>query len=212
MPRSPSANDAIRLATRQRLLDAAMRCFASKGFAGTSIRDIAQAAGVASGLLYAHFDSKDTLLLSVFAQSMQQVQSTFAEALNPAPGEQPVATLVRAAVRTVRAHLPFWQLSYALRHQPEVLGTLGPALEAWQQDIVKHLRQILAADAGQYLAFPADRALRAPAVWSADTQALALFAQIDGLCQHFAANPETYPVDEVAEVVIAQWIGSRSPQ
>lgn len=193
MPRSPSANDAIRLATRQRLLDAAMRCFASKGFAGTSIRDIAQAAGVATGLLYTHFDSKDTLLLSVFAQSMQQVQSTFAEALNPAPGEQPVATLVRAAVRTVRAHLPFWQLSYALRHQPEVLGTLGPALEAWQQDIVQHLRLILADQA-------------------TETEALALFAQIDGLCQHFAANPETYPVDEVAEVVIAQWIGSRSPQ
>ncbi len=193
MPRSQDANDAIRLATRQRLLDAAMRCFASKGFAGTSIRDIAQAAGVATGLLYAHFDSKDTLLLSVFAQSMQQVQSTFAEALNPAPGEQPVATLVRAAVRTVRAHLPFWQLSYALRHQPEVLGTLGPALEAWQQDIVQHLRLILADQA-------------------TETEALALFAQIDGLCQHFAANPETYPVDEVAEVVIAQWIGSRSPQ
>lgn len=193
MPRSQDANDAIRLATRQRLLDAAMRCFASKGFAGTSIRDIAQAAGVATGLLYAHFDSKDTLLLSVFAQSMQQVQSTFAEALNPAPGEQPVATLVRAAVRTVRAHLPFWQLSYALRHQPEVLGTLGPALEGWQQDVVQHLRLILADQA-------------------TETEALALFAQIDGLCQHFAANPETYPVDEVAEVVIAQWIGSRSPQ
>lgn len=193
MPRSPSANDAIRLATRQRLLDAAMRCFASKGFAGTSIRDIAQAAGVATGLLYAHFDSKDTLLLSVFAQSMQQVQSTFVEALNPAPGEQPVATLIRAAVRTVRSHLPFWQLSYALRHQPEVLGALGAALATWQQDIVQHLRLILADQA-------------------TETEALALFAQIDGLCQHFAANPETYPVDEVAEVVIAQWIGSRSPQ
>lgn len=186
MPRSQDANDAIRLATRQRLLDAAMRCFASKGFAGTSIRDIAQTAGVATGLLYAHFDSKDTLLLSVFAQSMQQVQSTFAEALNPVPGEPPVATLIRAAVRTVRDHLPFWQLSYALRHQPEVLGTLGSALTAWQQDIVQHLRLILANQA-------------------TETEALALFAQIDGLCQHFAADPTRYPVDEVAGAVIAQW-------
>jgi AcrR family transcriptional regulator len=188
MPRSPSANDAIRLATRQRLLDAAMRCFASKGFAGTSIRDIAQSAGVATGLLYSHFDSKDTLLLSVFAQNMQQVQSTFAEALSVPLGEQPVATLIRAAVRTVRAHLPFWQLSYALRHQPEVLGALGPALIAWQQDIVQHLQRILADQA-------------------TETEALALFAQIDGLCQHFAANPSSYPVDDVAEAAIAQWTG-----
>lgn len=186
MPRSPSANDAIRLATRQRLLDAAMRCFASRGFAGTSIRDIAQTAGVAMGLLYSHFDSKDTLLLSVFAQNMQQVQSTFAEALSVPPGGQPVATLIRAAVRTVRAHLPFWQLSYALRHQPEVLGALGSALTAWQQDIVQHLQRILADQA-------------------TETEALALFAQIDGLCQHFAANPSSYPVDDVAEAVIAQW-------
>jgi len=186
MPRSPDANDALRLATRERLLHAAMHCFASKGLAGTSIRDIASTAGVATGLLYAHFDSKDTLLLSVFAQSMQQVQSTFAEALAPGPGEHPVATLVRAAVRTVRAHLPFWQLSYALRHQPEVLGTLGTALEAWQQEIIQHLRLILADEASE-------------------PEALALFAQIDGLCQHFAADPERYPVDEVAEVVISHW-------
>lgn len=192
MPRSPSANDAIRLATRQRLLDAAMRCFASKGFAGTSIRDIAQTAGVATGLLYSHFDSKDTLLLSVFAQNMQQVQSTFAEALSVPPGGQPVATLIRAAVRTVRAHLPFWQLSYALRHQPEVLGALGSALTAWQQDIVQHLQRILADQA-------------------TEAEALALFAQIDGLCQHFAANPSSYPVDHVAEAVIAQWTSVRSP-
>ena len=191
MPRSPSANDALRLATRERLLTAAMRCFAAKGYAGTSIRDIASTAGVATGLLYAHFDSKDTLLLSVFAQSMQQVQATFAAALSPAPGDEPVATLVRAAVRTVRAHLPFWQLSYALRHQPEVLGTLSPALEAWQRDIVQHLTLILADGA-------------------TESKALALFAQIDGLCQHFAADPDRYPVDEVAEVVIAQWTATRS--
>jgi len=191
MPRSPSANDALRLATRERLLTAAMRCFAANGYAGTSIRDIASTAGVATGLLYAHFDSKDTLLLSVFAQSMQQVQATFAAALSPAPGDEPVATLVRAAVRTVRAHLPFWQLSYALRHQPEVLGTLGPALEAWQRDIVQHLTLILADGA-------------------TESEALALFAQIDGLCQHFATDPERYPVDEVAEVVIAQWTTNRS--
>jgi AcrR family transcriptional regulator len=205
MPRSTSANDALRLATRERLLHAAMHCFASKGFAGTSIRDIASTAGVATGLLYAHFDSKDTLLLSVFAQSMQQVQSTFAEALQPAttehplehPVEHPVATLIRAAVRTVREHLPFWQLSYALRHQPEVIGALGPALGAWQQEIVQHLRQILA---------------HSPAHQASDAEALALFAQIDGLCQHFAADPERYPVDEAAEVVISRWTTTGSMQ
>lgn len=47
---------------REQILDAALRIFAEKGFAGASIRDIAKEVGVTEGLIYHYFESKDQLL------------------------------------------------------------------------------------------------------------------------------------------------------
>ncbi|NUR73688.1 MAG: TetR family transcriptional regulator [Hamadaea sp.] len=49
------------LTARARIRDAAIRLFADRGIAGASVRDIAQAAGVSSGLLRHHFGSKEAL-------------------------------------------------------------------------------------------------------------------------------------------------------
>ena len=50
--------------TRERLLRAAADEFAERGFDGTRVADIATAAGVSNGALYAHFGSKAELLLA----------------------------------------------------------------------------------------------------------------------------------------------------
>src|SRR5262245_36395368 len=49
------------LTARARIRDAAIRLFADRGTAGTTVRDIAQAAGVSPGLLRHHFGSKEAL-------------------------------------------------------------------------------------------------------------------------------------------------------
>jgi AcrR family transcriptional regulator len=52
--------------TRARIEAEALRLFAAKGVAATSIRDIAAAVGVAEGALYRHFRSKDDLARTLF--------------------------------------------------------------------------------------------------------------------------------------------------
>jgi TetR/AcrR family transcriptional regulator, regulator of cefoperazone and chloramphenicol sensitivity len=49
------------LTARARIRDAAIRLFAERGIAGTTVRDIAQQAGVSPGLLRHHFGSKEAL-------------------------------------------------------------------------------------------------------------------------------------------------------
>jgi AcrR family transcriptional regulator len=49
--------------TRERLLRAAADVFAERGYDGTRVADIAAAAGVSNGALYAHFPSKADLLV-----------------------------------------------------------------------------------------------------------------------------------------------------
>src|SRR5688572_11241732 len=58
---------------RERILDAAMRVFAGKGFFGAKVSDIAEEAGVADGTIYLYFKSKDDLLIALFEEQMERV-------------------------------------------------------------------------------------------------------------------------------------------
>ncbi|WP_238006459.1 TetR/AcrR family transcriptional regulator [Dactylosporangium sp. AC04546] len=51
--------------TRSRLLDAALRSFAARGFHGTGTRDIAEAAGMSPAAVYVHYRTKEELLFAL---------------------------------------------------------------------------------------------------------------------------------------------------
>jgi AcrR family transcriptional regulator len=50
---------------REAILEVATHLFGEKGYAGTTMRDIASAVGVLPGSLYAHIDGKETLLTEI---------------------------------------------------------------------------------------------------------------------------------------------------
>jgi AcrR family transcriptional regulator len=52
------------------ILDAALACFAEKGFSGTRMDDIAARAGITKGTIYLYFDSKEALFKALARQSI----------------------------------------------------------------------------------------------------------------------------------------------
>ena len=60
-------------ATKRLIEQTALRLFAEKGIAETTIRDIAFAAGVAEGTMYRHYDSKEELAWRLFADNYTEV-------------------------------------------------------------------------------------------------------------------------------------------
>lgn len=58
---------------RELVLETAADFFVRKGFNGTSIRDIAKAAGMLPGSLYYHFPSKEALLVAVFEEGVRRI-------------------------------------------------------------------------------------------------------------------------------------------
>ncbi len=54
--------------TQTRILEAAKKLFARRGYDGTTTRDLAQAAGVAEGTIFRHFESKKAILIEVATQ------------------------------------------------------------------------------------------------------------------------------------------------
>jgi AcrR family transcriptional regulator len=55
-------------ARREQILDVAVQVFARNGFHGTSMNDVAEAAGVTKPVLYQHFESKQALYLALLAE------------------------------------------------------------------------------------------------------------------------------------------------
>ncbi|MFJ5553162.1 TetR/AcrR family transcriptional regulator [Streptomyces sp. NPDC093225] len=95
MARGTDAEDAP---VPQRLLAAATRLFADRGYDRTSVQEIVEAAGVTKGALYHYFGSKDDLLHEVYARMLRLQQ----ERLDAIAGSgAPVEERLRAAAADV---------------------------------------------------------------------------------------------------------------
>jgi AcrR family transcriptional regulator len=88
---------------RRLILDAAVRVFARDGFHTSRVGDIAEEAGVAHGLLYHYFSSKDEVLLTVFSENWSDLLVRFeAVEASDEPADEKLRGLVKILLRTWR--------------------------------------------------------------------------------------------------------------
>jgi AcrR family transcriptional regulator len=69
----------IKKETRDRILDSARKLFSENGFEKTTTRDIAAAAGIASGTLFNYFRSKEALAMTIVAGALDEAKQDFLE-------------------------------------------------------------------------------------------------------------------------------------
>ncbi|SHM96360.1 TetR/AcrR family transcriptional regulator [Cryptosporangium aurantiacum] len=81
--------------TRQRILDAATELFEQRGFAGTSIRDLAVRVGMTKAALYYHFPSKEEVLQALLTPFLDDIDRVIAAT---AAGQWTRAELVRRLI------------------------------------------------------------------------------------------------------------------
>lgn len=68
MPRGEFDRSARKAQTRSRLLEAAARVYSRRGFNGATLDEVASEAGLSKGAVYAHFGSKENLLLALMEE------------------------------------------------------------------------------------------------------------------------------------------------
>lgn len=93
--------DRQKQATRARLLDAGLALFAEQGFEATTVRQIAERAGVAVGSVFVHFPSKAELLLELARGLVERTARHLEKAF---PAEGPFAQRLEAFLRTRYAY------------------------------------------------------------------------------------------------------------
>jgi AcrR family transcriptional regulator len=88
---------------RPRILHAAVRCCAERGIDATTVREIAQAAGVTDAAIFRYWPTKDALIEEALRLSLESMQREFQEADDPAAAtDERLRRIVEVMMR--RAH------------------------------------------------------------------------------------------------------------
>jgi TetR/AcrR family transcriptional regulator, transcriptional repressor of aconitase len=83
---------------RQLILNAAKRCFARHGFAGTTTKSVAAAASISEGLLFKHFPTKSALYAEILAEECE-ADPALHRLLGKEPSTETLVVLIREMVR-----------------------------------------------------------------------------------------------------------------
>lgn len=124
-PRTKKQFEEIRQEKRELIIETALEVFATYGYHGTSISMIAQHAGIAKGLLYIYFKSKEELLKAIVNEGIEKSVKLFEPILSKDFKEDELTTelfsnLFKQFFKILKENTPFWQFYYALTFQPHV--------------------------------------------------------------------------------------------
>jgi AcrR family transcriptional regulator len=92
---------AVQRERRRQILEAAVRAFARKGYHGCRVSDIAREAGVAYGLVYHYYGSKEALLEAIFKETWGAMVATVSSVAEvDAPASERVRKVTEIVLRT----------------------------------------------------------------------------------------------------------------
>jgi TetR/AcrR family transcriptional regulator len=100
---------------RTRLLNAAVRVFDRKGYAGASVREIAEMAGVTKPALYYHFGSKEGLLVAILSQADRELVEAMARGVaRPGTARSRIAALCEDIYGLFEENVPVARVAHAV--------------------------------------------------------------------------------------------------
>ncbi len=190
------------LATRSHLLDAAEHVFLAKGVAGTSLNDIAVAAGTTRGAIYWHFKDKADLFNAMMDRVAMPLQRALSLVDEEAQGD-PLPDLKKALRQALRQTVTDPQTQRVFKvatHMVEYVDSLCAVRERHLETRelwVRRFRHVLAKSA-------AARGLRLPLPSAA--AAHGLHALLDGLVQNWLLDPQEFDLESTGMKAVETYL------
>ncbi|HEU0120032.1 MAG TPA: TetR family transcriptional regulator [Bryobacteraceae bacterium] len=148
--------------TRAKILDAALELFREKGFAETSMREVAARAQVATGLAYYYFASKDAIVLAFYQQAKIDMGPLLDEAQTGKKLEARLAALVQVKLRYFAPNRKF--LGALMGHAADPANPLSPFAEQSREVREQDMAQFARALAETGTSVPEDMAEALPQI------------------------------------------------
>jgi AcrR family transcriptional regulator len=180
--------------TRERIVEAAAKVFARRGYHRATVDEIASEAGFTIGALYSNFTGKEDLFLAIADRQVEQrvaeVGAIADAAEGDAPGDQAAERLREFLERDPDWPLLFYEFWSLSVRNPELQGELAKRRDAIRDALAETLERV-AKRHGFELRFPAP------------VLATAIAASLNGLAFERAADPKALPDEVFAEFVTA---------
>lgn len=123
--KTPTRRALAKQQTRAKVLAAARRLFSEQGYEGATIRDIASAAGMSTGAVFANFTDKSDLFREIMLTDMSALAEAMSEAAAPAAtAHDGLLRVFTAGYRFYQTQLPLARAAFSVGWSP----TDGPAL------------------------------------------------------------------------------------
>ena len=184
---------------REAIVDRAARLFASSGFRGTSVSDLAKACETSKSLLYHYYPSKEDVLYAVMSSHIDQLLGDVEEVMGR---DEPPAALLHALIHSFMAHY-----MGAANRQKVLLNELDSLPADRRAEIVAKQRTVI--DAVQGLLVRLDPRLSDPA--QARVQTMLLFGMINWT--HTWFDPEgPVTADAIADLALDHFLPGGAAQ
>jgi AcrR family transcriptional regulator len=131
---------------KQQLLQAAEQLFTDRGYGATRISDICAAAGVAKGLFYWYFPTKETLFAELVRTMRQRLRRAQAAAMDPdADAVARIRQGAEASVRFMAEHQPYFALLDVERTDDSLAAVLKEGSDVYALDVRRLVEEAQAA-------------------------------------------------------------------
>ena len=148
MPRSKEAFEEMRLKSSTHIMETALKLFSEKGYHATSISMIAKEAGVAAGLMYNYFSSKEELLEKIMDENFLNIYSfvkgkfDITDAKTDEKGMtfaiEDMGKLIDKTFEAINSRKDSWKLLISVMFQPDVSNMARNRIEKFT-DHLEHL-------------------------------------------------------------------------
>jgi len=128
--RAPTRRALAKQQTRAKVLAAARKLFSEQGYEGATIRDIAAAAGMSTGAVFANFTDKSDLFREIMVADMESLLEAMKEAAERGKGvEDALLKIFVAGYSFYKTRLPLARAAFSVGWDPEggrILRSLPP--------------------------------------------------------------------------------------
>ncbi|MGK9368637.1 TetR/AcrR family transcriptional regulator [Melioribacter sp. Ez-97] len=121
MPRTKEQNEQIRAKTKQLIIDKALELFSEKGFAATTVEDIAKSAGISKGLIYNYFESKEAILDALWSEVYKIAEVIDSELKKFKSPYDKIKYFINFTFDFLVKNESFWKLYVSIAMQPNML-------------------------------------------------------------------------------------------
>lgn len=186
-PRTKEDNLRIQEQTRQKIVMAALQAFGEKGYASTTVSQIAKEAGISKGLIYHYYNSKEEVLKGIFDMMVDEGEGMMAD-WEGKGSEEKLRQTIAFSINFMKQQTNVMRFMMSLALQPAAIADLEEVMSEQRENMMRSYQQVFSG-----LGYE-----------DAEAEGYYMGAVLDGAALGLMTVPE-YPIDKIEKMILKRY-------